>query len=63
MRTIINITNQQELDSNVQDCKKLQKQIQKLQKKLNNSIQEYNNKSYSISICTLEYKDLLPTIK
>ena len=63
MTTIINITNQTELDLNVQDCKKLQKQIQKLQEKLNKTIEEYNNKAYSISICTEEYKDILPTIK
>ncbi len=63
MTTIINITNQQELNSNVQDCKKLQKEIEKLQKKLNKTIEEYNNKAYSIFICTEEYKDILPIIK
>lgn len=63
MTSIINITNQEELDLQVQDCKKLQKEIQKLQEKLNNAIELYNNKAYSISVCTDEYKDLLPTIK
>ena len=63
MRTIINITNQQELDLNVQNCIKLQKQIEKLQKKLNKTIEEYNNKAYSILLCTEEYKDILKTIK
>ncbi len=63
MTTIINITNQQELDLNVQNCIKLQKQIEKLQKKLNKTIEEYNNKAYSISLCTEEYKDILKTIK
>lgn len=59
----IYITNQQELDLQVQDCLKLQKKIKKIQKKLNNTIELYNNKSYSIYLCTDEYKDLLPTIK
>ena len=63
MTTIINITNQSELDSNVQDCKKLQIEIAKLQEKLNKTIEEYNNKAYSISLCTEEYKNILPTIK
>lgn len=61
--SIVNITNQQELDLQVQDCLKLQKEIKKIQDKLNKTIELYNNKSYSIYLCTDEYKDLLPTIK
>jgi hypothetical protein len=63
MTTFIHITNQQELDLNLQDCIKLQKQIEKIQKKLNKTIEEYNNKAFSISLCTEEYKNILKTIK
>jgi hypothetical protein len=47
----------------LQDCIKLQKQIEKIQKKLNKTIEEYNNKAFSISLCTEEYKDILKIIK
>jgi hypothetical protein len=61
--SIINITTQSELDLNVQDCKKLQKEIQKLQSKLNKTIENYNIKAYSIFLCTDEYKNELPILK
>ena len=61
--SIVNITNQKELDLQVQVCKKLKKEIEKLQEKLNKNIKQYNNTVYWVNVATDEYKDLLPTIK
>ena len=61
--SIINITNQQELDLQIEDCLRLQEEIKKMQEQLNKTIELYNNKSYSIFLCSDAHKDLLPTIK
>jgi len=61
--TFIHITNQEQLDLNVKDCKKLQKQIEKLQEKMNKTIKNYNNIAFSIKMVTSEYENILPEYK
>lgn len=52
----INITNEQELNLNLNDCKKLQKEIEKLEKKIKETMFIYNQKAFAINMVTDKHR-------
>lgn len=59
--TFIETTEEQEVNWNISDCAKLEKEIEKLELRLKESIRVYNSKADTVNKLTNKYK--LPIYK